>query len=425
MMSPSLVWQSTYGWRTSLRTGGLLGGLLCLTFGVCPSHLAAAADPAAAPRPGVTMATIGDSLSTGAVTHPALAFDGRVLWDIFNGSVTVSAKVADLPNGFNNGLVDPLPAPQRLWPTSREFFGGPDWIWRNALQSISRSYLDTVEYSWGYLLALRLGVPPAQLAIGGEDGARVERMSRHIDRVLEANGGVLPPRLVIFYTGNDLCGASMAEVTSAEDYGQDVERGLRYLLRNAKAAPGGSDIYLAAHMNILQLLTSESILAKKVRAFGGESTCRDLRQRGFRPTAEQAEALRTKPVSGDAANSPEAWYFSLVMPPSPAGFCTTLFSPGEGRAHEEEVHALANRIRSFREQQVQALQRVTTAQTAKAGEVGAPALRLHFLEETGRVKFLGEDIGQDCFHLSILGQAKVAEAMLSGINGVEGKLKAN
>ena len=381
---------------------------------------AAAAAEASAhqPMPSIALAVIGDSLSTGAVTHPALAFDGHVLWDIFNGTLSVAPRLADLPANFNTGLKEPLVAPQRLWPTPREFFGGADWIWRNALQSVSRSYLDTAEYSWGYLLATRLGVAPSELAIGGEDGAQVDRMTRHIDRVLAANAGVLPKRLVIFYTGNDLCGASMAEVTSAEEYGRRVANGLSYLLRNAQAAPGGSDIYLASHMNILQLMTSDSILDKKVRAFGGESTCRELRQRGFRPTAEQAEHLRVKPVGGDAASSPEAWYFAMAMPPSPAGFCATLFAGGEGKAREDEIHALANRIRSFREKQVQAVEQASGTAKPQGAEGG---LRLHYLEATAGVKFLGEDIAQDCFHLSIAGQAKIAEAMLHGIESLGAK----
>ena len=357
------------------------------------------------------LAILGDSLSTGAATHPALQFDGQVLWDVFTGKISVQPTTAALPSDLAAGLPEPPPAPLRMWPGVREFFGGPDWVWRNALQAISRSYLDTAQYSWGYQTGLGLRLSPNDIAIVGEDGARVANIPRHVDRLLAFTEGSLPQRVAVFYTGNDLCGSNINEITAPADFASGLERGLLYLLRNGKAPEQGTDVYVFGYMGILQLLTSESILAKKVHAFASETTCKDLRAANFLPNAEQQKAMQARAQSRTGQDA-VAWYFSLLMPPNPAGFCGTLFAGGVGREREREaeINTLANHIRSYREHTAQVVERLNVR-----AEVEKSKVRFHYIDATTKLTFTGDDVGEDCFHLSIAGHTKIARAAISAL----------
>ena len=391
--------------QKSLWSCGLTFWLSSGAFGQSPLAEAqdkvqpAVSSPVEAASPPSHVAVLGDSLATGAATHPALAFDAKVLWDIFDGRLGVIPRASDIPAGGPWNLSDPLPAPIRLWPSKREYFGGPDWVFRNMMQSVARTYLDTEEYSWGYLVTSGLGIPPSQLLIAAENGARVEAIPRQLDRVLDATGGELPAKILLMYTGNDLCGPTAAEATSAKEYGAHLQKGFGYLLRNGKASKAGTDVYLLSHLGVLQLLYAEPILAKKIRAFGSESTCGELRAHSFLPK---------DPTTYDPGLPPHAWWFGMMMPPNPAAYCPTLFGAhGSQKEKEEILSSLANRIRDYRE--------IEGLEIARAMDIAAKAglaVRFHYVTGTADLKFSGEDIAQDCFHLAPSGQAKVARAVL-------------
>lgn len=339
----------------------------------------------------LTMAVFGDSLSTGAATHPALTFDAPDLWKVFSGETDVATG---------------KPPPRRLWPAPTEFLGGADWAFRNMMQGLSRHYLDSEEYSWGYQLAETLGVPAGDLIVAGEDGARTQDLTRHADRLRTALGAKLPEKVFVFYTGNDLCGPTAAFTTSAEDYREGLRRGLLRLTGGAEAAPGGTDVYLPGFLSVLQIVDGDAILAKTVKAFGKETTCRELRKAAFRPTDARY----------DPGLPPEAWYFSMFMPPNPAAYCQTLFGEAgaagvDAKQREETVGALANRIRDYRDAQRSVVKELGP-ELEKAG------VRLRYVAATEGLLFAGDDIAGDCFHLSRAGQAKVAGAIAQGLKGL-------
>jgi hypothetical protein len=369
----------------------------------------ARADASGAADPVIDVAILGDSLSTGAATHPALRFDTRDLWAVFNGERSVAPSASDLPSDFRAVVPATLAPPGRLWPSAREFLGGPDWVWRNALGSLSRVFLDTEQYSWGYLVASGLAVPPERVAIAGEDGARVAAIPRQVDRLLDATGGRLPRRIFLLYTGNDLCGQTLEATTSPKDFATGLETGLRYALRNGTAsAPEGTDVYVLSYLGVLQLLHDEAILAKKVYAHGKEVSCKELREQAFEAAARVEGAAA--PATG--ASAPPAW-FTWFMPPNPSAFCPTLFGGLDGvpgRTSDEVIGALANRIRAFRDEE----ERVVARLAEVAAKEGAP-VRLHYLKSSGLVAFAPEDIAGDCFHLSASGQGKVARAALTDL----------
>jgi hypothetical protein len=358
--------------------------------------------------PESRLAILGDSLSTGAATHPALVFDTERLWAVFQDQTLVAPKRSDIPSADRFQLPETLAAPQRLWPSPREYSGSFEWVLRNSLQSLSRRFLDTAQYSWGYLAAAGLGIEPANVLIAAEDGARTAQIPRHIDRVLEANDGRLPERILLFYSGNDLCAPAVNFVPNAEEYAADLSAGIEYIMRVASSGgtPRGTDVYVVGFLGVLQLLHSPDILNKKVFAFGETVTCKELRDHGYGPGRESYRPQL--PVT--------AWYFGELMPPNPAAFCPTLFGRGTvgGETQEQLVSTLANRIRDFREEQrkqVDAANLRLSASAEKFGQVSS--LRFHYVDATTALTFTGDDIAGDCFHLSTGGQAKVADAVLS------------
>ena len=90
--------------KSSMLTAAAMAALMLL---VAKAPNALAADVPA-------LAILGDSLSTGAATHPALQFDGQVLWDVFTGKISVQPTTAALPSDLAAGLPEPPPAPLRM-----------------------------------------------------------------------------------------------------------------------------------------------------------------------------------------------------------------------------------------------------------------------------------------------------------------------
>jgi hypothetical protein len=343
------------------------------------------------------VAILGDSLSTGAGSHPALEFDSQSLWKVFTNETSIAPQISDIPEPERFGLEDDFSPPVRLWPSRREFRGGFDWVFRNLMSALSQRYLNTEEYSWGYLVGRALGVPSSKILIAAQDGARTMAIPRQIDRVLSATGGVYPAKIFLFFTGNDLCGPTLSMVTRKDDYGEQLKSGLEYLYRNGRPAAGGTEIHLVGFLGILQLLHADTILDQPVRAFGEMTTCRELRKKNYTP--EEPKLNPDLP--------PEAWYFSMVMPPNPSAYCPTLFGRGIGGS-KENIGDLANRIRDFRE-----IQKNMPKQFADRGDSG---FRLHYVETTTKLVFSGKDVAGDCFHLNAHGQSRVAATVLSGLS---------
>jgi hypothetical protein len=353
---------------------------------------------------GPRVAILGDSLSTGGATHPALKFDPEKLWAVFNDQALVTPKIEDIPNAAAYNLPAPLQAPPILWPVAREYRGGFEWVIHNTLRVLGYRFLDTEEYSWGYLTASALGVRPQDILIAAEDGARTEQIPRHIDRVLAVTNQQLPEKVFIFYTGNDLCAPVVTMVPDAEAYSASLKNGFDYILKVGKPAAGGSDVYVVGFLGLLQLLHAPDILAKQVYAFGETVSCKALRENGYGPSKPNYQA-----------NLPaDAWYFSRLMPPNPAGFCPTLFATqGSGQEWQEKnISTLANRIREYREAQ----RAEVTAANRRASEQNlASAVRFHYLDATSNLIFTGEDIAGDCFHLSTIGQERVAKVVVDSL----------
>jgi len=364
----------------------------------------------------VRFAVCGDSISTGAATHPNLEFDSVTLWGILNGTIPVTAQATHLSgiesvfpagNGMTSAATvledSVVPPPRRAWPTVKEYRSSVEWVALGLLRSLSESYLDTEEFSWGYMLGRTFKVAPGHVLIAAENGARTSAATAQMARILDATGGELPEKIFMFFTGNDICAPRLEGMTPAVKFEQNLFKALHHALRNGRVPAGGTDIYVPAYVNVTQLLTSPAIQTKLVRAFGTKIACGQLRENQF------VQVLPPAPKEAGTGIPPEANLISQVLPPNPAAMCPTLFARDANSADQSErIGALANRIREFRTAAQNAVRRASSLQKDKYPE---NPVRLHFIEETANLDLEADDVAEDCFHLSIRGQAKLARVI--------------
>ncbi|MEZ4743644.1 MAG: hypothetical protein R3B45_14565 [Bdellovibrionota bacterium] len=348
-----------------------------------------------------SIAILGDSLATGAATHPAMVFDPAVMWNIFNNKTSIK------PNSSQKLLKkyqineDPKP-PILLKKNIREYSGALDWLVFNTIQFISERYLNVEQYSWGYLLGRSIGVAPERIYIAAENGARITSISRQMDRVLDYLDGNLPNKIMIFYTGNDLCAPTPELTTSEEDYRNALYAGLNYISTNGNPPIDGAEVSVVGFLGILQLLGQEKILEKQIRAFGKNTTCRKLREQGYLPNLENQ--------SDSTSLSLDMQLFSQIMPPNPARMCPTLFSPPS--VVKEHINFLANRIRKYRE----IAKEVVDEMNKNIAIQDKSNIQFRYIDATEKIYFDPEDIAGDCFHLTVNGQAKIADAVLTDVS---------
>ena len=352
-------------------------------------------------------AFIGDSISTGAATHPKIRYDPDRYWEIVTGNIVLSPT----SNVDQQGAVDSdrgvlWASPRRLWPSYRSFMGGEFWLISNVLNAIGRLYVDTEEYGWPSILARRQGWSMSSVAVAAENGARIEDISRQYDRVLDHTRGRSPRRLFVYFTGNDLCAQGFEQLTTEEEFENNLKKGLAYIYRNGRIPRGGLDIYVPDYLGVVQLLTKPSIQSKEITAFNETTTCKKLRRDRFLPSADYSPTRIPT----------EASYFAKVLPLNLANYCPTLFgAPGFGMDDHDRVSALANRIRSYR--------RATSDAIAATRKIASKhwsnrEVRFHQVNGTGKLQFEDVDIANDCFHLSYHGQRQIADAVADALSAI-------
>jgi hypothetical protein len=141
-------------------------------------------------------------------------------------------------------------------------------------------------------------------------------------------------------------------------------------------------------------------LERKIKLNGDEMTCKDARSKLFATRGESTQGL------DDARYQ----VFKNFIPPSPVLLCPTLFHPAAQDAAKQTL--LANRIRAYRDAQKKA---VTDFNEWRGRRHPGKAFEAVYLDGPEQVRFSGEDVAGDCFHLSAKGQGKVAGAILRGI----------
>ena len=340
-------------------------------------------------------AIVGYSIATGAVAHERVGYDANGLNQIFRASppLSVTPEAGELLKQRGLGPAADFQKPVRLWPTLSEYNGGIHWVITHLFGVASRQYLDMEEYGWGYLVGRMLGYSGDEILIAAEDGARSKVIRYQFNRVLEHTKGILPEHIFMMFTGNDLCGINMSLVTDAQSYAHHFDQQIRYLASVAKLSATESHIWLVDPVGVAQLSLSEALLAKKVKAHGKEMTCGELYSvnRGEKMSSEEVHLM--------------------FLPKSPSAYCSTLLV-NKNQEDAERIGKLANLIRSYRENLQKAVEGIN--KDKEKGRFPA-SISVHHISETSNYIIEPEDLANDCFHLSLQGQAKLARSILKGV----------
>ena len=377
-----------------------------------------------------TIGILGDSLSTGAGTHPSLEFSGDSLWDVFKGLNSIAALPENrvLQEFIKSKNLD---TPIVLNPGIREYRSGFEWVMANLQRTFSVRFLNTQEYSWGHILGRSLGAEGNSIFIAGQNGARVATMKRQADRLIDHLDGGLPDQVFALFSGNDLCAGHISLMTSQDEFKASVLGGLKYFGVNGQAAEGGTEILVLGFLGVTQLMASDAILDKKIKAFGEPMTCRQLRNDQFVP--------KNPPTS---AKHPETLFMSHMVPPNPARYCPTLFalpllaqsdvggifSSAAERANrtnnapvfetkvnrklDELLGQISSRVRQYRSASSQAVREANIWMQSKYPQKN---IKFRYISATENIRFEAEDVAEDCFHLSVKGHLKLAKAISSVI----------
>lgn len=340
-----------------------------------------------------SMAVLGDSISTGAATHPSLKYSSQVLWDLFRGQVDNTPKVEHIPEVHYTDLTPP----QVLPPATREYQHHLQWFYINVAHQVASTFLNTAVYSWAYLTARELGVQPDQMYFAASNGARVKDIPRQMDRLLDLLDGHLPDATFLFYTGNDLCGPTVNNITQKEQFEESLTSGLRYILRNTKPSNIQPTVYVVGFLGVPYILHVDSVLNHQIENNGKPMTCRELREVSYLP--------KDRPMTSDSSGDGPPEIFAAFFPPNPMLACPTLLA--SGKEGEKTRQLLANRVRTFRE-----IERKIVAQLNKEAEQSNKSIRFGYLGSTEKLIFDGPEMAEDCFHLSVKGQKKIANAIV-------------
>lgn len=373
----------------------------------------------------VSVAVLGASESLGGGAHPDFQFDSDFIWDVIKGERQLKIEGSKDLKAY---IGEELDAPQLLWQGKRDYRGGLDWVVSNLIHVFAQIFFDTEEYSFGYILAKKLKVKGENIFLAGELGAKVSALRSQSERLLDRFGGKLPEKIFIFFTGNDLCAQSLERITSGEDFGGHLRRGLEFMLRNGKAHPRGTSVYVVSYLGATQLLLEPSIQEKKVWAFGQEVTCKKLREQSYLP----ANPLMSHKHS-------ESVYFSNYLPPNPAQLCPTIFSLEQMARNEigffspldekerkkvvavkvaEMISTLSNRVRIYRNQAQKA---VSAVSRLKKSVFADKNIEFQLLTATESLDLVGEDLACNCFDLSLAGQLKIAKALYAEMESLAAK----
>ena len=106
--------------------------------------------------------------------------------------------------------------------------------------------------------------------------------------------------------------------------------------------------------------------------------------------------------------SPEIIYMTQFIPKTPVTYCPTLFGRKGDRQRNRDMRInLGNTLRGYRA----AIETVVNEMQKKE----PTGIYIDRIDETRTLVFQEEEIADDCFHLSVKGQFKVAKTVLEAI----------
>ena len=405
--------------------------LLCITiiltvfcFYACDSHEYQSPSTKVVQDYFSSIAVLGDQLSLGAGSHPEAVHDRQKAWELLTAQRTLKTDQL-LSTVFKSLDIKQTPRnPQVLSFSTREYLGSIFWVVQHFLLGLNRLHLQSPALSWGYLVSSKLGYSGDQIYIAAHQGGKIEDMSRQIDRVFDAFNGHLPSKVLILFSGNELCARHPAFLDSSDHIKGSFSRALKYLVVNSKsAASQGTQVIVMSYIGLIELLADPGILEKEIYAHGEMTTCKDLLKGGYQPPTDKRK---------EEDLPQESLYFGQVFPQNPAQVCPTKYAQRliaqselgffsgldkQGkerkiqRSVEDQVSHLASKVRKIRK----ALE-ATVEETQQWSQQSFPNKKINFkYVSLEHVTFDKKDVAATCQHLSLEGQLKIAHAVLAGL----------
>lgn len=333
------------------------------------------------------IAVVGDSISTGALSNDVTTLDPDVVWEILEG-------------GKKDKGSDTRSNPTVLKYSKRELSDPVSWIFKNFLASASSVYFNSEENSWASLVAENLGIKGSNVLVAAKNGAKAESSILQIERILSHTGSVAPDVLLLLYSGNDLCSQKHL-ITLPEQYIVSIENSLDYFFKNATPKVSNGLVVLPAPLNIVQFAKEKNILNKMVPAFGGQMSCGELRDRGYRP------------ASGYKPKNPLSESLAGTFPPTPVMFCPSLFN--KSISNSELLSYIGTTSKAYRIELQKLADRMQAKLKANAYD-GFQNWKVVYSSGSDELIFSDEDVGNDCFHLSVKGQKRLADKVLKDLS---------
>jgi lysophospholipase L1-like esterase len=244
--------------------------------------------------------------------------------------------------------------------------------------------LDTGENGFGYQVGRKLGVEPSDIVLVGQDGVLVSTIGAQFGRIFEMQTKTLPPVVLLSFTANDLCDVRIFERPVAETaaaFTASLKKTWIEAKPYLKAHAHGTKILVLAPFDVANVITNTGILSQKTNVEGqGEITCGQLRH-------------------GDTSFTIGSWFVLRML---------NLMCPSVTQTHVQDVEHL-ERLRQVQAAFGQAWQEQIAQLNSQFGESG---ISWKYVDSVREFQFSEGDVGNDCFHPSAQGHAKIAELVL-------------
>ena len=351
--------------------------------------------PPTIPKPAILdddnwLAIVGDSSVTGAAAHPDFTASwtgllrhtfNLVFWSDLRQHLSPRIEDYTSPESFH--ITPPISRLTRVLYShaDREDAKKYDFEQQQYWEGKASTRVDTEEYSFGYLLGRRFGIPAEHIINVGQDGTTIDTMAEQFERILDV-APTLPPLTLISYVANDLCDPDIFSDSVAsyvEQYRLDFRDQLREF-REFPTHPRGSQIVILAPLDIANILANPDVLAQKVDLAGIPTTCGEFRE---------------API---AATEPARLLQDILIHE-----CSAVLDPSVPRA------VRLAKVTALQKAQVRTMEEELLEFNATAPK----GMRVSLATSVRHIQFHAGDLANDCFHPALGGHERIALQLLN------------
>lgn len=318
---------------------------------------------------------IGDSGVTGAASSPFLSANvftllNQVRWFVYND---------DRLTGYRPPGAEPA---SRVVYSQAEFDRAEekgDLIGLNGGARLS-VLVDVPEHTFPYLIARASGVAGSDVVVAAQDGKRVSAIPTQLARLFEMDTATLPPLVFVSFTANDFCDLKIFDEPVAERarrFAKNLNEAWADARPFLRAHAKGTRFVVTAPLEVANVLTNPSILAQEIPlGTFGTATCAQMR-------------------TADVPYGPLATLTARKL---------TQMCPSVLGTRPDDVV----RVQRLRDVQ-NAFNQVWKDQVARLNQTYRDqGLSWSYLEGVRHIEFAAGDVGNECFHPSLSGHAKIA-----------------